>query len=80
MYVVAENVNPALYVLTSFRNIVTAGLLSSFSLSNSEILFFVHNNVTILCNGTIGISEAGYNSGNYLIGLQFSSDLFLLEY
>ena len=77
-YVVAENVDPALYALASLRSIVTAGLLPLFAESNSEKMLFTHNNVTILSNASFGISEAGYNAGNYLIGLRFSR--YLLEH
>ena len=79
-YVVADNVDPALYILTNLRNIVVTGLLPSFALSNLEKSFFAHNNVTILSNGTVGISDAGYNSGSFLIGLRLLCCKFELEH
>jgi len=68
-YVVAENVDPTLYPITAIQNIISFGNLPLFTMTAAETQFFASNNVTLLSTPTYGVSESGYNSGNYLLGL-----------
>ena len=67
--VVVGGVDPSLYLLAGLRAIVDEGHLPSFAETNEELLFFTANNASTLSNATFGVDYAGYNSGNYLLGL-----------
>ena len=69
-YVIAENVNPALYPIIKLQTIVNKGNLPLFAVSDDEKLFLRANQVTLLSTPLFGVGESGYNSGNYLIGLE----------
>ena len=70
VYVVAENVDGSLYPITAVQKIFNSGGLPLFAMMAAETALFVSNNVTLLSTPTYGVGEAGYNAGNYLIGLR----------
>ena len=69
-YVVGENVDPKLYPIFSFQAIVVSGNLPTFTVTVAEKLFFMMNNVSLLGTPIFGVTEEGYNSGSFLIGLR----------
>ena len=69
-YVVASNLDPSFYFAGSIRNIVDGGNLPSFAVTVAEKLFFMMNNVSLLGTPIFGVTEEGYNSGSFLIGLR----------
>jgi len=69
-YVVAENMDPLLYPVGSIISFANNRELPLFAMTDSEKLFFVSNNVTLLSTPAYGVGEVGYNNGSYLLGLR----------
>ena len=58
------------YMSVDLQNLLVGGQLPSFALTDEEVAFFRVNNVTSLAFPTFGVSSAGYQSGNELLGLR----------
>ena len=67
VYVVADNLDPAYYLLVDIRAVVDSGTLPSFAVTTEEKSFFDRNYVSMLSNATFGVSASGYDSANYLL-------------
>ena len=74
-YVVAENLDPAFYLISVIRALVEEGNLPSFAQSTTEKEFFARNNVSMLSNATFGVGATGYNNASHLIGLYRAVDV-----
>ena len=64
----SSDVDPKYYILTLVRAVVDDGRLPVFARTAEEMALFATSNVTTLIAPTFVVGDAGYNSGNLLIG------------
>ena len=67
--IVALNVGPTDYLLSVTKTAVDSGGLLRFANSSAEQAYFASNTVLTLFTPIWTADDAGYNSGNLLIGL-----------
>ena len=69
MILVGVNVGPTDYLLAVTRAAVDSGKLLTFVNSSTEQAYFASNKVLTLFTPIWTADDAGYNSGNLLIGM-----------
>ena len=63
-----SDLDPEYYLVALVRAVVDGGRLSLFARTAEEMALFATSNVTTLVAPSFVIGDAGYNSGNLLIG------------
>jgi len=66
---IAVNVGPTDYLLSITKAAVDGGMLPKYTITSDEASYFAHNVVKTLSTPIWTADDAGYNSGNLLIGL-----------
>ncbi len=67
--IVGVNVDPKQYVLTLVQAIVDGGRLQMFARTAGEMSLLAASSIETLYSPFYAADDAGYNSGNLLIGL-----------